>query len=149
MSNQKTGTGSESGSCQKKPEVKVGTVKSKKREGEWGKDTHTGSEIQNSLFFKENLLRPKNYNVTELDTHTHTHTHTHTQEVKFKILFFNENSQEARITSGNVGPDRVSRASHFLFGKSSNNVTDVQKLKQCHRRPETQTMSQSSCLISS
>ena len=72
------------GAVRKKPEVKVGAVKSKKREGEWGKDTHTGSEIQNSLFFKENLLRPKNYNVTELGTHTHTYT----QEVKLKILFF-------------------------------------------------------------
>ena len=50
---------------------------------------------------------------------------THTAEVKFKILFFNENGQEARITIGNVGPDRVSRASHFLFGKNSNNVKDV------------------------
>ena len=56
LSFQLSKTGSESGSCQKKSEVKGGAVKSKKREGEWGKDTHTESETQNSLFFKENLL---------------------------------------------------------------------------------------------
>ena len=52
---------------------------------------------------------------------------THTQEVKFQILFFfNENGQEPRITRRNVGPDRVSRASHsFCFSENSNNVTDV------------------------
>ena len=42
-------------------------------------------------------------------------------------FFFNEKlPQDLEVTYGNVGPDRVSWASHFLFGKNSN---------ECHRRP--------------
>ena len=82
MSNQKTGTGSESGSCQIE---KTGRGMGKR----------------------------------------HTHTHTHTQEVEFKILFFNENSQDLKITSGNVGPDRVSRTSHFSFWKKTQTMSQT------------------------
>ena len=56
-------------------------------------------------------------------------------EVKFQnVLFIHEKLPGPKVTSGNVGPDRVSRrASHFILEKTeSPNKTNKTK---CHRRP--------------
>ena len=59
---------------------------------------------------------------------------------KYSKLFFFlfwKICQDLGFTDGNVGPDRVSRrASHFLSGKNSNNVTDVLLVfRVCRDRP--------------
>ena len=45
-------------------------------------------------------------------------------EVKFKMFFFNEKLPGPKVTSGNVGPDRVSRrASHSFLNRFRCGVT--------------------------
>ena len=60
-------------------------------------------------------------------------------EVKIQNSFFFlfwKICQDLGFTDGNVGPDRVSQASHFLFRKNLNNVTDVLLVfRVCRDRP--------------
>ena len=58
-----------------------------------------------------------------------------TRVEKNEYLFFNEKLPGSKVTSGNVGPDRVSRrASHFYFWKKKESRNKTNKTK-CHRRP--------------
>ena len=82
----------------------------------------------------------------DVQSGTWARTECHRRPIKKKT------SHRTKMTSGNVGPDRVSRGRpifflFFFLEKNSNNVTDVLKLKQCHSRPaciSPQTMRTSS-----